>query len=98
MSGADIGSDLNWMTGATLTTTASADLLAGDMATGPVKQVVPEGQIAEQMDTLDEPIMDTLMRDLRGIAEKIKHVILPTSKSVAYRCVLKDWDLWVSES
>ena len=93
----EIGTDLHWMADA-LTTTAGSDLLEGDMASGPpAKQLSPDGLIADQMDTLDEPIMETLLRDLRGICEKIKHVILPTSKSVAYRSVLKDWDLWVSE-
>lgn len=48
------------------------------------------------LDTLDEPIYDTLMRDLTGIVTKVRHVILPTSKSGAYKSVLKDWDLWVS--
>ena len=57
----------------------------------------PDGLLVEQLDTLDEPILDTLMRDLRGIGLKTKHVIFPTSKSQAYRTVLKDWDLWVSE-
>ena len=72
----------------------SADLLEGDMASVPAP--APDGRLAEQLDTLDEPILDTLMRDLRGIGEKMRHVILPTSASGAYRTVLKDWDLWVS--
>lgn len=76
--------------------TTKADLLEGEMASAPVKQSVPDSVMAEQLDTLDEPIMETLLRDLRGIGEKIRHVILPTSKSLAYRSVLKDWDLWVS--
>lgn len=76
--------------------TTKADLLEGDMASAPAKQSVPDSVMAEQLDTLDEPILETLVRDLRGIGEKIRHVILPTSKSLAYRSVLKDWDLWVS--
>lgn len=95
MSGGGLGTDLHWM--AKTTADPGADLLEGDMASVPVKHVAPDGLIADQMDTLDEPIGETLMRDLRGIADKIKHVILPTSKSVAYRSVLKDWDLWVSQ-
>lgn len=76
--------------------TSKADLLEGEMASVPVKQLVPDSVTSEQMDTLDEPIAETLLRDLRGIGEKMKHVILPTSKSLAYRSVLKDWDLWAS--
>lgn len=38
--------------------------------------------------------MDTLLRDLRGVASKIRHIILPTSSATAYKNVIKDWDLW----
>jgi len=58
------------------------------------KQDLP-GKLQESLDTLDEPISDTLSRDLRGIAVKIRHVLLPTSSASAYKSVMKDWDLWV---
>ncbi|XP_054160901.1 protein YIPF6-like [Oppia nitens] len=45
-------------------------------------------------DTLDEPIIDTLMRDLRSIYLKLKFIIIPVSLAESYRNVLKDWDLW----
>jgi len=49
-------------------------------------------------DTLDEPVLDTLMRDINCILEKFKYVFLLTSKSAnfqtASRSLLKDWDLW----
>ncbi|SCZ98023.1 BZ3500_MvSof-1268-A1-R1_Chr3-3g06525 [Microbotryum saponariae] len=41
-------------------------------------------------DTLDEPVSETIMRDLRAIGTKIVQVLHPTSENA----VLKDWDLW----
>lgn len=52
------------------------------------------GSHVPSMDTLDEPISETLLRDLKGIASKTRHILLPTSSSGAYKSVLKDWDLW----
>lgn len=43
--------------------------------------------------TLDEPVMDTIMRDLRSIGTKFKYVMLPQSRRDKGRG-LKDWDLW----
>ncbi|BGP27972.1 hypothetical protein JCM10295v2_006959 [Rhodotorula toruloides] len=41
-------------------------------------------------DTLDEPVSETIMRDLRAIGNKIVQVLHPTSENA----VLRDWDLW----
>merc|ERR1719460_950076 len=43
--------------------------------------------------TLDEPIRDTIMRDLTGIAVKLKYVMLPRAR-VDKAAGLKQWDLW----
>lgn len=59
------------------------------------KSKLAEIPLADNLDTLDEPISETLFRDLRGIFAKVTHVALPTkSKNAAYRVLLKDWDLW----
>mmetsp|Transcript_36297 Transcript_36297/g.104534 ORF Transcript_36297/g.104534 Transcript_36297/m.104534 type:complete len:242 (-) Transcript_36297:90-815(-) len=45
--------------------------------------------------TLDEPVMDTIMRDLRSIKDKLVFVMMPmgfADDAAAHR--LKDWDLW----
>ncbi|KAJ3204891.1 Yip1 member 6 [Clydaea vesicula] len=42
------------------------------------------------LDTLDEPVSQTLLRDLKSIWEKLKQVLLPHKKENS----LKDWDLW----
>ncbi|GAA5971461.1 hypothetical protein JCM21900_002213 [Sporobolomyces salmonicolor] len=41
-------------------------------------------------DTLDEPVSETIMRDLRAIGNKIIQVLYPRSENA----VLRDWDLW----
>jgi len=46
----------------------------------------------EHQCTLDEPVSETIMRDLRSISEKLKYVLLPTQGQHSSR--LKDWDLW----
>jgi len=44
-------------------------------------------------DTLDEPVMATLMRDVKTIGVKFSHVFIP-KKSSASRHLLQDYDLW----
>ena len=49
-----------------------------------------EGQDRPNFSTLDEPIKETVYRDLKAVATKFKHVIIPTEK----KSLLADWDLW----
>mmetsp|Transcript_2192 Transcript_2192/g.2479 ORF Transcript_2192/g.2479 Transcript_2192/m.2479 type:complete len:194 (+) Transcript_2192:150-731(+) len=44
--------------------------------------------------TLDEPISETILRDLRGIATKLKFVLLPRATSEETLRELRNWDLW----
>src|SRR5581483_8602088 len=50
--------------------------------------------LGKEWDTLDEPILDTLLRDVRGIASKVRHIFMPLSSADIYKNVLKNWDLW----
>ena len=43
------------------------------------------------VDTLDEPVVETLKRDLLNIWQKIKQVLNPVTKQTG---ILKDWDWW----
>lgn len=43
------------------------------------------------LDTLDEPVSATLLRDLRAVWEKLKQVLIPVASK---KDLLKDWDLW----
>lgn len=45
----------------------------------------------ERLNTLDEPIRETIMRDVRRVGTKLRHVLNPRRDSVAE---LRDWDLW----
>ncbi|KAJ8673947.1 hypothetical protein QAD02_005209 [Eretmocerus hayati] len=40
--------------------------------------------------TLDEPIKDTILRDVRAVGRKFYHVLYPKEK----KSLLKEWDLW----
>lgn len=42
-------------------------------------------------ETLDEPVTTTIMRDVRMVGIKLKHVLIPRSESTKE---LRDWDLW----
>ncbi|CAF4846925.1 unnamed protein product [Pieris macdunnoughi] len=52
-------------------------------------QGVPSGDTME-FNTLDEPIKETFLRDLRAVGNKFYHVLIPREKT----SLLKEWDLW----
>ncbi|TPX69946.1 hypothetical protein SpCBS45565_g02123 [Spizellomyces sp. 'palustris'] len=43
------------------------------------------------LDTLDEPVSTTILRDLRSIWGKLRQVLVPKQDS---KNILRDWDLW----
>eukprot|EP00439_Symbiodinium_sp_Y106_P012600 s1046_g1.t2 len=43
--------------------------------------------------TLDEPVSETIMRDLRSVGQKLMYVMMPLDPTDRGRR-LKDWDLW----
>ncbi|KAM9842843.1 protein YIPF6 [Aulostomus maculatus] len=44
----------------------------------------------DEFSTLDEPVKETILRDLRAVGNKFIHVLYPQRSSV----LLRDWDLW----
>ena len=44
--------------------------------------------------TLDEPVSETIMRDLREVGAKLKLVVLPRASQAGVLERLKEWDLW----
>lgn len=48
------------------------------------------GQSAPTLQTLNEPVSQTLLRDLRQVGLKLKVVMIPTSSGKE----LRNWDLW----
>lgn len=55
----------------------------------------PSGSIESQQGrcTLDEPVTETIMRDLRSIGMKLKYVMLPRAREDKGQG-LREWDLW----
>lgn len=49
---------------------------------------------AANWDTLDEPVWDTIARDISSIGLKLKYILLPKSETQVYMNVCKNWDLW----
>ncbi|KAG8230403.1 hypothetical protein J437_LFUL010204 [Ladona fulva] len=47
-------------------------------------------QSSIEFNTLDEPIRDTVLRDLKAVGLKFYHVLYPKEK----QSLLKEWDLW----
>ncbi|XP_049833444.1 protein YIPF6 isoform X2 [Schistocerca gregaria] len=59
------------------------------------EMIVPNQQQNQQQgkpdfNTLDEPIRDTVLRDLKAVGIKFFHVLYPKEK----KSLLKEWDLW----
>ncbi|XP_077586965.1 protein YIPF6 [Stigmatopora nigra] len=48
------------------------------------------GRDDDEMSTLDEPVKETILRDLRAVGKKFVHVLYPKQSSE----LLRDWDLW----
>lgn len=44
--------------------------------------------------TLDEPVADTILRDLKQVGIKLKIVLMPVENNDTVLKKLKDWDLW----
>lgn len=49
---------------------------------------------AAPLQTLDEPISSTVLRDLKRVATKLRHVIFPVRSQAEALGELRDWDLW----
>uniref|UniRef100_A0A8C4QP64 Protein YIPF n=1 Tax=Eptatretus burgeri TaxID=7764 RepID=A0A8C4QP64_EPTBU len=57
---------------------------------GNIRISVPLASEDEDMSTLDEPVKDTIMRDLKAVGKKFVHVLYPKNNDE----LLRDWDLW----
>lgn len=65
--------------------------LDGQLADGPAEV---RRRSSDDYNQLDEPILDTLKRDLYGIYNKMKIIAVPLSSYDIYKVVLRGWDLW----
>ncbi|KAG0149314.1 hypothetical protein CROQUDRAFT_653890 [Cronartium quercuum f. sp. fusiforme G11] len=55
--------------------------------------IVTETRHGSGLNTLDEPISETIMRDLSAIGSKIVLILYPAGSSSS-KAVLREWDLW----
>ncbi|KAH3855265.1 protein YIPF6-like [Dreissena polymorpha] len=65
---------------------------------GELNDISLEGEITvpgvpsnkDEFSTLDEPVKDTIMRDLKAVGVKFWHVLYPKTSTA----LLREWDLW----
>ena len=68
------------------------EVISTEPLEGDITQPILQNPTAEDeySSTLDEPVRDTIMRDLRAVMNKFSHIIYPRKDSE----LLHDWDLW----
>ncbi|KAF7689021.1 protein YIPF6 [Silurus meridionalis] len=57
---------------------------------GQITVPVNSSSANDEISTLDEPVKDTILRDLKAVGQKFVHVLYPKKSSA----LLRDWDLW----
>lgn len=57
---------------------------------GDISVPVGSSRRDDELSTLDEPVKETVLRDLRAVGNKFVHVLYPKRSSA----LLRDWDLW----
>ncbi|XP_022062643.1 protein YIPF6 [Acanthochromis polyacanthus] len=57
---------------------------------GDISVPVGSSRRDDELSTLDEPVKETILRDLRAVGKKFVHVLYPKRSSA----LLRDWDLW----
>jgi hypothetical protein len=55
---------------------------------------IQEGADQVTRNTLDEPLSDTIMRDVNGITAKLQTVLSAGQANTDQEMTLKEWDLW----
>lgn len=71
-----------------VTYTVDPQHIEGEMTIGMRQKSQTLGE--PEFNTLDEPIKDTVLRDVRAVGKKFVHVLYPKEK----KSLLKEWDLW----
>lgn len=57
---------------------------------GDISVPIGSSRREDEFSTLDEPVKETILRDLRAVGNKFVHVLYPKRSSA----LLRDWDLW----
>lgn len=61
----------------------------GDMAF-PIRS--SKTPVQGEYNTLDEPVMETILRDVKAVCVKFRYVLQP--RRTESKILLKEWDLW----
>eukprot|EP01134_Creolimax_fragrantissima_P004056 CFRG4056T1 len=69
---------------------ADLGVIGGQIGNGHAGATTPLFNNGEPLNTLDEPVSTTLMRDVRTVFNKFTHVLVPRND----KTLLRDWDLW----
>ncbi|GJJ76795.1 protein YIPF6 [Entomortierella parvispora] len=69
---------------------ASSGSASNNLGGGGAGLGVGQAMMGSAIDTLDEPVSETLLRDLRNVGAKLQQVLYPKGR----KDILKDWDLW----
>mmetsp|Transcript_64643 Transcript_64643/g.114986 ORF Transcript_64643/g.114986 Transcript_64643/m.114986 type:complete len:213 (+) Transcript_64643:80-718(+) len=71
---------------------AAPSFAGGGMDSAPTGSIEP-ASLTQGRCTLDEPVTETIMRDLRSIGTKMKYVMIPRDRE-DNASGLREWDLW----
>jgi hypothetical protein len=52
-----------------------------------------DGLLLAPGSTLDEPVSETIMRDVRAVGAKLRAVLIPLDRTVSSVCVWRRWTL-----
>lgn len=69
---------------------SATESMEGQMSSVPSTSRNTTNPGAPNFSTLDEPIKDTFLRDVKAVGVKFYHVLIPKEKNT----LLRDWDLW----
>jgi len=64
------------------------------LASGPKSDEPGYVRQGDALNTLEEPVSETILRDLKRIGFKLKYVLIPQTPPHEKAKQLKDWDLW----
>ncbi|KAF9172006.1 hypothetical protein BGX21_003041 [Mortierella sp. AD011] len=74
----------------TIGSSSQSSNTGGNIGSSGVGLGVGQAMMGGGIDTLDEPVSETLLRDLRNVGAKLQQVLYPKGR----KDILKDWDLW----
>ncbi|KAG0010525.1 hypothetical protein BGZ80_001406 [Entomortierella chlamydospora] len=74
----------------TIGSSSQSSNTGGNIGSSGIGLGVGQAMMGGGIDTLDEPVSETLLRDLRNVGAKLQQVLYPKGR----KDILKDWDLW----